>query len=488
MKQEITKEIENKFVAAIEQHQLVDKNERILLGVSGGSDSMALLHLFAANFGKTELVAVYIDHGLRKEEIKKECCAVKEMCRQLTIPFWSKKVKVDTLAAQGFSIEEAARILRYKAFREIARQNDCKKIAVAHTADDQVENFFLRLIRGAGVSGVKGMRYKNGDIIRPLLDFRKKELQEYLLQKKICWFDDSSNSDPAFLRNRVRLQLLPLLKKDFSPTIEKQVLQFMQIVGEEDVFLMQEVENIWQDLIEEKKKNHPLSIELKAKKFSAIHKALQRRIIEKCIVQMQGAPSFLHIEQIIHLAEKALERNYQKNQPEIHLAGGLRVEKRGGKIIFHRPLPPDKKRGSATNNPPCPCFHIEVNAPGSYQLPENSGRVEICLYPKKKGEMLSLQNTSRKTTLYLDAAKAPFPMLLRPTIKESGERFCPYKRAGSKKISRYFSDKKIPLDKRGSWPLLCHNNQVAAIVGLEIDDSFKITKETKEILVVSLFP
>ncbi len=234
-------QIEKRFLTALDSCGIDPAADRIVLGVSGGSDSMALLYLFSGVYIKKRLIAIYINHGLRKEEAAEESRQLQSICKELGVSFTIKEVLVQDYAREnGCSIEESARILRYKAFREIARQNNCAYIAVAHTADDQIENFFIRLIRGTGVSGIKGMRYRYHDIIRPLLDFSKKELQRYLNYKNISWLEDSSNSDCAFLRNRVRLQLLPLLKEKFSPAIDKQVLQFITIVKEEDRFLDKE--------------------------------------------------------------------------------------------------------------------------------------------------------------------------------------------------------------------------------------------------------
>ncbi len=465
-----------KFLAVIGQHQLIGSKERVVLAVSGGSDSMTLLSLFLETFAKDRLIAVYINHGLRGEEAVKESRYIQTICHKSGISFYSKSVDVYGYAAKnGASIEESARILRYKTLREIAQQHDCSKIAVAHTADDQVENFFIRLIRGTGINGAKGMLYRQNDIIRPLLDCTKQELQDYLQQRDILWCEDSSNTDPSFLRNRIRLQLLPLLKKDFSSAINRHILQFMEILEGENRFIEQETEKIWQNLIQQAPSpSSALPVLLLAiEAFRQIDNALQRRIVEQCIIYMQGRPSFTHIEQIIQLT---MGNNYG----ELHLSDGLRVEKNREHLLFHRPLLTRKeKRGSAKE--PIP-FMLTIDGPGIYQLPANGEKVEISLYQKeKKNPAMQAESTLIKP-LYLDYDKLHFPLLLRPAI--AGDRFYPCNGRGHKKIARYFSDKKIPLPRRKCWPLLVSGDQIAAIIGLEIENAFKITRSSKNILQV----
>ncbi len=433
---------------------------------------MAMLHLFYDFFEKSRLVAAYINHNLRPKEAAQEYRQLQKICNTLGVSFYCKEVAATDYAEKnGLSIEESARILRYQAFREIARHHNCGKIAVAHTADDQVENFFIRLIRGAGTGGVKGMQPRHNDIIRPLLNFEKKELQEYLTRKNIRWFEDSSNTDPTFLRNRVRLQLLPLLKNDFTPAINRQILQFMDILGEENRFLAQETEKIWHNLIEEKNASPTPALLLSVENFAQIDKAVQRRIIEKCIVKMQGKPSFTHIEQIIRLAIEA-------KSGELHLTNGLRVEKSGEKLRFHYPLMGEKKRGSGKKN--ASPFLLKIDKPGSYQLPENGGKVEISFYKKDNREASNCENSLK--TLYLDADKSPFPLYLRSIT--NGDRFFPCNGKGSKKVARYLADKKIPLEKRKKVPLLVSDNRIAAIIEFEIDDAFKLTEKTRDIIAI----
>jgi len=200
----------------------------ILVGVSGGPDSMALVHILAAlrpQYSLT-LVAAYIDHGLRPRETPAEWACIRTAAARLQVD--CARIAVDaaaTAAAGGLSLEHAAREVRYRAFGELVRERGLDLVAVAHTADDQAEEVLLRLLRGGGRRALSGMRCRSGNLIRPLLRTRKAELMAYLTEKKISFCHDSSNDDLRFLRNRIRHELLPLLEERYDPGIRRALLK-----------------------------------------------------------------------------------------------------------------------------------------------------------------------------------------------------------------------------------------------------------------------
>lgn len=468
--------IEKKFHDTIGQYIFISGNEKILLGISGGSDSMALLSLFYQEIKASRIVVVYVNHGLRPEEAQKESDYLREFCGKIGVFFISTEVAVKKHASLNRqSIEEAARFLRYRAFHKLAKENSCEIIAVAHTADDQVENFFIRLIRGAGVRGIKGMSSLSGKIFRPLLDFQKKELQHYLIEKRIRWFEDSSNCDLRFLRNRVRLELLPLLEEKFSPAISTHVLQLMNIVTEENEFLLQELEKIWSRLVKVKEdiQHSRPALLLDCKGVAKEHRALQRRLVEKCCWQMMGSAEFSHIENIRALI---LDKGYG----QLHLPEGLRVEKTGNHLVFHFPLAVNEKRGSGKKEEKT--FQLVIREPGSYFLPNHQESLSFSLKTRNKKSGACIFSGVQKGILTLSFDTLSFPLLVRSPMR--GDQFIPYNRMGSKKVARYFSEKKVPLSTRKSWPLLVSNGEIIAIAGMEIADSCKITTTTRTILTV----
>lgn len=297
---------------------------RVLVGVSGGADSMALLHVLAAlrQPCSLALVAAYIDHGLRPDETPQEWACVQRAAGFLAIE--SVRVSVDVRAeasARKQSLEHTARELRYQAFAELGRQWATDLLAVAHTADDQVEEILLRLFRGGARKALAGMCPRSGHLIRPFLSIRKSALLAYLQEKGIAFCHDSSNDDVRFLRNRIRLELLPLLESRFDPGIRSALLKTAANLGEDEHFLEQLLAECWDTVVEmlaTDADGHPIC-HLRREAFRNLHAALQRRLIEQLFWKLGVAA---HYEQI--LAVLVAGRSGRSGS-ELHLSHGLRL-------------------------------------------------------------------------------------------------------------------------------------------------------------------
>ena len=303
---------------------LLENGSRVLVGVSGGADSMALLSLLAAlrsAFGLI-VVAAYIDHGLRPEETPAEWGCVQGAAARLALD--CTRVKVDvigTATASKLSLEHAARELRYQAFADLGRQWATDVLAVAHTADDQVEELLLRLFRGGGGKAMSGMRLQSGRLIRPLLSFRKAELLAYLADKEIAFCYDSSNDNRRFLRNRVRHELLPLLESQYDPGIRQALLKTAANLREDEDLLEHLLGLSWDQAVEipvPDKEDQVVCI-LKRDPFRCLHTALQRRMIEKLLWTIGDTTRYEHIMAVLVAARSG------RNGSELHLSRGLRV-------------------------------------------------------------------------------------------------------------------------------------------------------------------
>ena len=299
-------------------------DSRVLVGVSGGADSMALLHLLAAlrlAFRLT-LVAAYVDHGLRPEETPAERACVQAAARGLGIDCAFAAVDVAGHArAQRMSLEHAARELRYRALAVIGRQRGTDCLAVGHTADDQVEEVLLRLLRGAGRKGLAGMRPRSGTLIRPLLGMSRAELVAYLTEKGIAWCTDSSNSDLRFLRNRIRGQLLPLLEAEYDPGIRSALCKTAANLAEDEDLLAALLDLAWDGVVEVSGATVAGQgcVLLRREPFRALHPALQRRLVERLLWQVGGTARY---EQILAVTAAARDG---RTGGELHLSRGLRV-------------------------------------------------------------------------------------------------------------------------------------------------------------------
>jgi tRNA(Ile)-lysidine synthase len=285
---------------------------------------MALLHILAALRPQCSLtlLAAYIDHGLRPRETPAEWTCVRTAAARLQVD--SVMVAVDaaaTAAAGGFSLEQAAREVRYHAFANLVRERGLDLVAVAHTADDQAEEVLLRLLRGSGRRALSGMRCRSGNLIRPLLGIRKAELISYLAEKKISFCHDSSNDDPRFLRNRIRHELLPLLEDRYDPGIRRALLKTAANLSEDEDLLENLLAHSWEETVvldEPGKEGQPVCY-LKRDPFRALHPALQRRVIEKLLWAIGATARYEHI-----MAVLAASRDGRTGS-ELHLSRGLRV-------------------------------------------------------------------------------------------------------------------------------------------------------------------
>lgn len=462
--------IHKRVVAVIHSQKLMAAGDKVIVAVSGGSDSLALLHILKGIDLQLELRAIYIDHGLRPFESPAELDCTRKCCLSLQVPFTSRTVDVNSYVKRHkTSVEEAARILRYGQLEQARIEWGARCIAIAHTADDQVEEFFIRLIRGSSRKSLSGMRTKRDHIIRPLLFERKVELQAYLSELSISWCFDSSNRNRQYLRNRVRLDLLPLLEADFNPSIRKTILQHMDLLATEDDFLEKQTEESYQKcvLYEERSAEHIIlpNLSIKQELFLENHPAIRRRILEKCCWQLHIRPS----HELICRLEECIATG--KTGTELHLEDGVRAEKHVDILLLDRPLPTGIIRGSKRVAAP---IDTVLNSTGRYTdfgIKRELILTELTRTPanqKEDGELL------------IDLDKISFPLRLRSYLP--GEKFYPYGSPGRKKISRYFNERKIPKKERPAWPVLLSGDNVVAVVGLQLDQEFQLTESTQRIL------
>jgi tRNA(Ile)-lysidine synthase len=295
----------------------------MIVAVSGGPDSMALLHLLAAVRvdSALELTVVRVDHGLRPHENPKEHRVVAEAAEHLGLLFIEHSVDVAGFAAERhLSIEHAARDLRYGVLRQVARDRKARCIAVAHTADDQVEEILLRLLRGSGRKGVSGMRMRSNDLIRPLLCTQKETLLAWLAQHGIAHCFDSSNNDLMFLRNRIRHQLLPFLEEHFNPGIRKSLRKTADSLAEDEDLLAGLTAEALAEVVQQgEETSSGVPVQIKRQLFCTLHPTLQRRIVEQLLWQIGARAGYEHILLVVNAAVNG------RNQSELHLSHGLRV-------------------------------------------------------------------------------------------------------------------------------------------------------------------
>ena len=341
--------LEKETIKIVQLEQLLTAGEKVLIGVSGGPDSVALLHVLSRIAPDLDitLAAVYVNHGLRPDETHNEKDLVETAAVNLGVDFFTRSVDVQGLAAQQkLSIEHAARLLRYDFFEKTAKEWGATKIAVAHTADDQAEEVLLRLIRGTARKGLSGMQtLREGKIIRPFLRFPKSRLLEYLEKKSIQFLLDSSNTEDFYLRNRIRNELMPFLADNYNPDIRQTLLRTANILQDEEELLEKITKTVFAEIIStvpetleqvrigssQPKKSANQELFLNIDRFNTEPRAIQRRVLEKCCWLMACEPQSRQIEDLLRLAMKDVPGG------SLHLSEGLRVTKNNAQLCFAYP-------------------------------------------------------------------------------------------------------------------------------------------------------
>lgn len=477
--------LEKETLKNIQQQALLQKGETVVMGVSAGPDSMALLHVLVALRENLDLsvVAAYVDHGLRPTETPQEAALVQEHADLFNVPCKVGKIDVQGYGdKQKLSFEHAARLLRYGYLEKVSGEYGNAKIAVAHTADDQAEEVLLRLVRGTGRKGLSGMdMLYGGNIIRPFLAIPKEHLLEYLADKKIPFLEDSSNKERVYLRNKIRLDLIPYLAQHFNPNIKETLRQTAAILQEEEV-LLEELTRaacnkiITADAPKEGKQRHD-AVEPRAlivDRLAVESHAIQRRVVENVCWMMQNRPSFRSVEQILDGVFSG------EDGVVAHLAQGLRVTKRAGRLIFSYPQGKTTERGDLINTAEN-YFEITIPAVGEYPVPEIGKKIVVESLDAAPAESAIKSQAAD----FFDFDALSFPLCVRS--RQPGDQFHPLGAPGRKKISDFLTDSKVVREKRWQVPVLASfDNKILALLGLRIDHTVRLSEKTKKVLMVKV--
>jgi len=467
----------HRVVRYICTHKLLQQGDRVIIATSGGIDSTALLHILASSELDLKITAVYVDHGLRPAETIREINLTRKMAEKLEVAHLSVAVDVYGLQKkQGSSLEEAARILRFRALEKIRNEQKAQAIAVAHTTGDQVEEFLIRMIRGSGLKGLSGMSCRYGHIIRPLLEISRESLIEYLDQYNLGSCHDSSNDDRRFLRNRIRLDLLPELERHYNPAIRTTILQTTAILAQEETYLEEMAKGHFDNLCtlttSTETGSVPAAIECRRTDFQDLHPAMQRRMIELICWKMGSRPSFRQILQMVHLVSSG------RSGAKFHLQSGLRLLLDREAARFSHPQGRKPIRGEKPRLQPIE--HV-IPSTGTYHFQELHH--DLVVERIAMGDHLQCLADQPAGTIAVDANLVSFPLMARAPLP--GETMRPLGAPGKKKIARIFNDLKIPADCRLCYPLVVKDNMPVAILGLKIADRYKITDETTTVLLLN---
>lgn len=429
------------LLTVVRRLKLFEAEDTLIVGLSGGADSVALLDLLATLPGyRLRLIAAHLNHSLRGDESDADEAFCRSLAEQYAIPCETRRINVAALTfATSRGLEDAGRKARREFFEELAERYGAHGIVLAHHADDQAETVLMRLLRGAGSHGLAAMNVKNGRYLRPLLDVRRSRLEEHLNERGLAWREDSSNRDTVFLRNRIRHELLPLLET-YNPSIYDCLNTTSGLLADESCLLDELAHQAADSACSESPDGWSCSIP----DLAALHPALQRRLIRLILARTSRGLDFFtstHIEDIRSLA--------LCGPPN----GRLTLPRSTTAIRAY-----DRLTITSATLTACTDWEMEITAPGRYQLPDG-GYLEI-------GEATREDTPAAvgRHTIRVDLDKAPFPWLVRSP--RSGDRLAPVGMQGHKKLKDIFIDDKIPLQQRHQTPVVLSRQEIIWACGL----------------------
>jgi tRNA(Ile)-lysidine synthase len=457
--------LEERVLGFIQKHQLLSGGEKLVVAVSGGADSVCLLHILVNLQLKIKLQIAHLNHQLRGANSDADAEYVAELARKLAIPCTIEKRDVKGYQkAQRLSLEEAAREVRYRFLAEVVKSIGTGRVAAGHTKDDHIETILMHLIRGSGTRGLRGLQpstlWQSGaeslTIIRPLLEISHQETEGYCRQHNLKPRLDASNLSLSPLRNRVRQQLMPLLES-YNPAVAEALLRTGRIADDDINFLDEQVARLWDEVIRQEGK----TLILDKASFEPLPSALKRYLLRAAVERLLGSAKDVemrHIEEMMSLVTKPAGKR-------LNLPGGLTFAVEYDRYLLTpdptalSPLPPLKGE-----------FPLKV--PGETLLP--GWRVEATIV--ERGEM----GDEDEYTAYFDLVKSGDKLKVR--ARKRGDRFQPLGLAQPKKLGEFMIDAKIPQAWRGRVPIVCSGEQILWVVGWRLGEQVKVSAETKQVL------
>lgn len=448
--------------AVILKNNLLNKDDKVVIGVSGGADSLCLLHVLNSikNEIGIEIFAVHLNHQFRGAEADADAEFVEDICRKWEIPYKIASVDVPAYAKQhGLSPEEAGREIRYKLFRDVKEIINANKIAVAQNLNDNVETILMRIFRGTGLEGLKGIDISIDEIIRPLLETDRASIEEYCRQNNLEPRVDKTNLQPVYSRNKIRLELIPYLKESFNPNLNEGIVRLSQIIKEENDYLEQQANKLMNSIVEIEEQR----LLIKINNLIELHQAMQKRLLRKAVEQLAetlNGYEYKHFQGIIELLDKG-------TGAALELPKNIRAYISYENLILTKKIENKHKK-----------YYYKLKYDYDNKIDELGVVVSIKLINRISMPMMQ----KHTNTIYIDADKVMQGLVLRN--RQQGDMFSPIGMLGSKKLKDYFIDKKTPREKRDEIFLLADGNEIVWIIGGLISEKYKITTQTEKVIVI----
>ena len=445
-----------KVKAYIQLHHMLAPGDGVLIGLSGGADSVCLLHLLWCLKKELgfELRAVHVHHGLRGEEADRDAEFSRQLCKRLGVPMKTVWANVAKEASEtGTSLEEAGRQVRYRILEEEAGNWEQEsalpvKIAVAHHGDDNAETVLYHLFRGSGLKGLGGIAPVRGRLIRPLLCCRRSEVLEYLKEKRMEWKEDSTNAENAYTRNKIRNRLLPMVTEEINAQAVSNILRAADWMGQADRYF-ERMADQWLDRHgkQEKEGEYGFPIVMLAEEEPMVRGYIIRRALERLSCPLKDITA-RHVEETDSLLEKDTGKT-------VMLPHGLRAEREYGMLWLR-------------------CSERAKDIPESEEL---SGALKMRIFPCENWEDFP----RNQYTKWFDYDRIKGTLSVR--IRQPGD-YITLPGGGRKTVKSFMIDEKIPRGEREQIPLLAEGSHILWIVGRRISEYYKVTEHTKTVLEV----
>ncbi len=451
----------------IREHGMINKGDKVLAAVSGGADSVCMLHALNT-LKKTlgfEIYCAHLNHCLRGDAADSDERFVVELCKGLDIPVFTKSVDVAALANEKkLTTEEAGRYVRYEFFRELSQKHKINKTATAHNKDDNAETVLMRIIRGTGTDGLKGIAYVREDgVIRPVLNISRADIEEYCRGNNLSYCTDATNSDNDYTRNKIRNQLLPFIEQNFNPNIKESLCRLSDNATEDADFLNSYAKRLYARLCNPLPGKTPVTLHIES--LMMVDKSIAARVLRIAADEVKGGIRLekKHIDSLFELMTK-------QTGASVDLPEGVEASVQYGWISFVDATSCanaiEGADGFFTGIAPLQTVFIETLGKSISLRIENAGEYKCKVnetaisYDLIEGQMLFLRN------------------------RRSGDRIVWFPDGKTKKIKNILIDEKIPKKDRDRIPLLCTGNEVLAIVGSRVSEKYKVTKDTERALVI----
>jgi tRNA(Ile)-lysidine synthase len=481
-KREIRRRVLSTVTHTIIEFDMVRPGDRLLVGVSGGPDSIALIHILNDLVPQLslKLAVAHLNHRLR-DEADDEAAFVESICDGLGITCHSNSVDINRYRrCHKLSTEEAGRQMRYAFFTSVMEMYAYDKIALGHHADDNAEQVLMFLLRGSGSVGFAGIPpIRDGRIIRPLIRLSRKDILNYLRAFEIQSVSDRSNQDVRFLRNRIRQQLIPLLQRSYNPQIIPALNRLSEILRDENRWMLEMTVASYAEALRSRVDNQcQLSIHVLAR----LPKAARRQVLRKAISELKGdlrRISFTHVEAILQLIES------NRPQSVVLLPGGWAVRRIDDSLCI---IPRHHQKRSVDGQligQPSHTYNYHITKPlllndSPFVVHMSGLDWRICFSViKNPADLTDLHKTGQGIALF-DIDSLYFPLILRNALP--GDRFKPFGLHGSQKLKKYFIDHKVPHHQRWNCPVLISGEHIIWLVGHRIAEGYSIRSNTRTIL------